>query len=250
MVIYSKYKTSMINPKTGVSVVFDKNHYKGDKAGQGISLPLSTATNACLSSNRKEVMILLAYGVGYRDTCRILEVLKNIKEPIRRSLSDSYFRKCCTYYSNHLDALKKLIGDFKPIAESYIDYYEENKNKVHFQVKSANSIKNDKLDLSNAETEIKKLLNSLLLYTRQIIPDDYDDDILRSQELELKLKIQNCDSIELLNEYYGELLTVLNQKQEIRENEVNHQNLKAIRYLRQCGFTEAAYKWLKCFPNK
>jgi len=149
-----------------------------------------------------------------------------------------------------LSKLKTFIGDYKSKAESYIDYYEDNKYKNKFLVKENPKITTGKITLNNAESDIRNLLNTLLLYTRQVIPEEESIDKLRSKELEIKLKMQKCDNIEILNDYYEELLDILTKKKEIREFEPNHSNLKAVRYLNQCGFIEAAYKWLKCFPNK
>ena len=59
-----------------------------------------------------------------------------------------------------------------------------------------------------------------------------------------------CDDISILNEYYSQLLTILSQKDEYRKNLPNKASYKAIRCLQQCGFTEAAYKWLNNFPKK
>lgn len=88
------------------------------------------------------------------------------------------------------------------------------------------------------------------MFTKVNVPENDNIKKLNIQEKEIKEKIMKCDNISILNEYYSQLLTILSQKDEYRKNLPNKASYKAIRCLQQCGFTEAAYKWLNNFPKK
>lgn len=249
MIVFARYIKKGINPETGVSSFFDKGYYKEKSIFSTKHLPQVTPTNKLIDNCRKELMILTAYGVGPSDIMKIMKVYKPALKKYERSLYKPYLSKCCIYYSYHIKELKKLIGDdFEAVAESLITYYENNRSKTN---QNMNIYTNDTcINVENAENEIRLLLNKLLLYTKTQVPCNHNIEELNIAEKEIKDKIMYCDEVSILNEYYSQLLTILSQKEEYRNNMPNSSNYKAIRCLQQSGFIEAAYKWLNNFPKK
>jgi hypothetical protein len=248
MIVFARYITKEINPETRVSRFFDLGYYKEKTPFASRHLPQVTPQNRLIDNNRKELMALAAYGVGPSDIMKIIKVYKPILKQFERSIFKPYLSKCCIYYSHHIKELKRLIGDdFEVLAESLITYYENNKDNPNQNMAVYSEAP---ISIETAEADIRLLLNKLLMFTKVNVPENDNIKKLNIQEKEIKEKIMKCDDISILNEYYSQLLTILSQKDEYRKNLPNKASYKAIRCLQQCGFTEAAYKWLNNFPKK
>lgn len=239
---YSQFISESINPQTGYSHLLDNGHYSYKME----RIPVPTPKNRVLKEVQKEMLTLSAYGVTSANNKKILQVWRKELQDITKDAFDTYCAKCCDYYSRHLKDLNLIIGDYVPVAQQLIEFYIENKDK--------SSITNWDLDkpinISTVIPDIKLLIQRLLQITEVEIPEHYEIKKLNEEEKSIKDKINSCEDIELLNNYYAKLIDVLNRKQNYRKILPQSEQYKAIRVLKESGFIESAYMWLDCFPNK
>ena len=66
---YEKYRKVAIDPKTGICEVFNKGYFKGNNLRYE---KISPQDNSIFKKAHKDVMCLLAYGVGKADTQHIV----------------------------------------------------------------------------------------------------------------------------------------------------------------------------------
>lgn len=244
--IYNEFISMEINPKTGVSRFFDFGYYTSEpQYGDVIASP--SKANRVVQELHNEIMVLKAYGVSHGNVKNILEVYRPAMKAVKKEALSSLITRWCVYYTKHLKDLKRLIGpDYQVKAEQLIDYYIKNKDNPSV----SNEYLNMPVTVESAINDIRSLLNKLLLFTQLDTPTEYNPKELFAREQEVKAKINKCEDIEMLNGYYAELVSILGSKNESRRNFANNENYKALRILKTCGFVEAAYKWLDCFPKK
>lgn len=243
---YSDFILVDKNPNTGLSKAFDKGYYNIEETYK-YQLPIPMPQNRILSTLHKEIMSLLAYGLGPTKTSDVLSVYNPAFKSLNRGAYKTYMNKCCYYYSYHISELKKLIGHYDSLAEQLIDYYIHNKDKnVVYDAYNTNPI--------NKETvieDIRTLLEKLLLYANAEISEELNIKELKEEENKIKQDLVNCHDVELVNDYYAKLISNLNKQNEYRKNSSkDHLQAKAVRVLKGSGFVDAAYKWLACFPKK
>lgn len=244
--IYKDFISKEINPKTGVSEFFDEGYYTSEQQYKDI-IASPSKNNRVIQELHNEIMILKAYGVSHARVKRILDVYRPGLKGVNKDAFSSLITRWCVYYSNHPKELKRLIGhDFDVKAEQLIDFYIKNKDNPSVSTEYLNM----PVTVEACIKDIRALLNKLLLFTQLETPQEYNPKELYAREQEIKAKINNCEDVEILNGYYAELVSVLGNKNESRRNFANNENYKAIRILKTCGFVEAAYKWLDCFPKK
>lgn len=244
--IYDEYISMKMNPESGVSRYFDNGYYRSELQYKDI-LACPSKANKIVQELHNEIMILKAYGVAHSNVKNILDVYRPALKAVKKDALLSIITRWCVYYAHHLKDLKRLIGPYYQIkAEQLIDYYIKNKDNPSV----SNEYLNMPVTIETAITDIRALLNKLLLFTQLETPVEYNPKELYSREQEVKAKINNCEDIEMLNGYYAELVSILGSKNESRRNFANNENYKALRILKTCGFVEAAYKWLDCFPKK
>ena len=87
------------------------------------------------------------------------------------------------------------------------------------------------------------------MYTSVQLPEYKDLKTLNKAEKEIKEKIMNCSNLEIKNDYYSRLVSILAQKEEFIMKQSNSESYIAISCLKEIGFVEAAYRWLNCFPK-
>lgn len=246
MNLYSEFITEAQNPKTGVSRYFDEDHYKSELSYRD-RLAAVSPKNRVIQELQSEILILTAYGVQQSNIKKILDVYRPAFKGIKREAYSSVITRWCVYYAVHHKQLKKLIGpDYNVKAEQLIDFYIKNKDNPSVSTEYLNL----PVTIEACINDIRALLNKLLLFTQLETPNESNIKELNVREREIKEKINNCEDIEILNGYYAELVSILGNKNENRRNYANSENYKAIRILKTCGFVEAAYKWLDCFPKK
>lgn len=244
--IYNEFISKEINPKTGVSGFFDKGYYTSEQQYADI-IASPSKNNRVVQEVHNEIMILKAYGVSHADVKKILDVYRPAMKAVKKDALSSIITRWCVYYSNHHKDLKRLIGhDWEVKAEQLIDFYVKNKDNPSVSTEYLNM----PVTVEACIEDIRALLNKLLLFTQLEIPQEYNPKELYAREQEIKKQINECEDVEILNGYYAELVSVLGNKNESRRNFANNENYKAIRILKTCGFVEAAYKWLDCFPKK
>lgn len=244
--IYNEFISKEINPKTGVSGFFDKGYYTSEQQYANI-IASPSKNNRVVQEVHNEIMILKAYGVSHADIKKILDVYRPAMKAVKKDALSSIITRWCVYYSNHHKDLKRLIGhDWEVKAEQLIDFYVKNKDNPSVSTEYLNM----PVTVEACIEDIRALLNKLLLFTQLEIPQEYNPKELYAREQEIKKQINDCEDVEILNGYYAELVSVLGNKNESRRNFANNENYKAIRILKTCGFVEAAYKWLDCFPKK
>lgn len=244
--IYNEFVSKEINPKTGVSGFFDKGYYTSEQQYADI-IANPSKNNRVVQEVHNEIMILKAYGVSHADVKKILDVYRPAMKAVKKDALSSIITRWCVYYSNHHKDLKRLIGhDFEVKAEQLIDFYIKNKDNPSVSTEYLNM----PVTVETCIEDIRALLNKLLLFTQLEIPQEYNPKELYAKEQEIKQKIMDCEDVEILNSAYAELISILGNKNESRRNFANNENYKAIRILKTCGFTKAAYKWLDCFPKK
>lgn len=244
--IYNEFISKEINPKTGVSGFFDKGYYTSEQQYADI-IASPSKNNRVVQEVHNEIMILKAYGVSHADVKKILDVYRPAIKAVKKDALSSIITRWCVYYSNHHKDLKRLIGhDWEVKAEQLIDFYVKNKDNPSVSTEYLNM----PVTVEACIEDIRALLNKLLLFTQLEIPQEYNPKELYAREQEIKKQINDCEDVEILNGYYAELVSVLGNKNESRRNFANNENYKAIRILKTCGFVEAAYKWLDCFPKK
>ena len=246
MNLYSKFITEEQNPETGLSRYFDKEHYKSELEYRN-KLASVSPKNKVIQELQPEILILTAYGVQQSNIKKILSVYRPAFKTIKREAYSSVITRWCVYYGVHHKELKKLIGrDYDIKAEQLIDFYIKNKDNPSVSTEYLNM----PVTIEACVHDIRALLNKLLLFTQLETPNETNIKNLNTQEREIKEKINRCEDVEILNGYYAELVSILGNKNENRRNLANSENYKAIRILKTCGFVEAAYKWLDCFPKK
>lgn len=244
--IYNEFISKEINPKTGVSGFFDKGYYTSEQQYADI-IASPSKNNRVVQEVHNEIMILKAYGVSHADVKKILDVYRPAMKAVKKDALSSIITRWCVYYSNHRKDLKRLIGhDWEVKAEQLIDFYIKNKDNPSVSTEYLNM----PVTIEACIEDIRALLNKLLLFTQLETPQEYNPKELYTREQEIKKQINECEDVEILNGYYAELVSVLGNKNESRRNFANNENYKAIRILKTCGFVEAAYKWLDCFPKK
>lgn len=244
--IYNEFISKEINPKTGVSGFFDKGYYTSEQQYADI-IASPSKNNRVVQEVHNEIMILKAYGVSHADVKKILDVYRPAMKAVKKDALSSIITRWCVYYSNHHKDLKRLIGhDWEVKAEQLIDFYIKNKDNPSVSTEYLNM----PVTVEACIEDIRALLNKLLLFTQLETPQEYNPKELYAREQEIKKQINECEDVEILNGYYAELVSVLGNKNESRRNFANNENYKAIRILKTCGFVEAAYKWLDCFPKK
>lgn len=244
--IYNEFISKEINLKTGVSGFFDKGYYTSEQQYADI-IASPSKNNRVVQEVHNEIMILKAYGVSHADVKKILDVYRPAMKAVKKDALSSIITRWCVYYSNHHKDLKRLIGhDWEVKAEQLIDFYVKNKDNPSVSTEYLNM----PVTVEACIEDIRALLNKLLLFTQLEIPQEYNPKELYAREQEIKKQINECEDVEILNGYYAELVSVLGNKNESRRNFANNENYKAIRILKTCGFVEAAYKWLDCFPKK
>lgn len=244
--IYNEFISKEINPKTGVSGFFDKGYYTSEQQYADI-IASPSKNNRVVQEVHNEIMILKAYGVSHADVKKILDVYRPAMKAVKKDALSSIITRWCVYYSNHHKDLKRLIGhDWEVKAEQLIDFYIKNKDNPSVSTEYLNM----PVTIEACIEDIRALLNKLLLFTQLETPQEYNPKELYTREQEIKKQINECEDVEILNGYYAELVSVLGNKNESRRNFANNENYKAIRILKTCGFVEAAYKWLDCFPKK
>ena len=244
--IYKDFISKEINPKTGVSGFFDLGYYTSEQQYKDI-IASPSKNNRVVQELHNEIITLKAYGVSHADTKKILDIYRPAMKAVKKDALSSLITRWCVYYSNHHKELKRLIGhDFEIKAEQLIDFYIKNKDNPSVSTEYLNM----PVTVESCIEDIRALLNKLLLFTQLDTPQEYNSKELYTREQEIKQKINNCEDIEMLNGYYAELVSVLGNKNESRRNFANNENYKALRILKTCGFVEAAYKWLDCFPKR
>ena len=244
--IYNEFISKEINPKTGVSGFFDKGYYTSEQQYANI-IASPSKNNRVVQEVHNEIMILKAYGVSHADVKKILDVYRPAMKAVKKDALSSIITRWCVYYSNHHKDLKRLIGhDWEVKAEQLIDFYVKNKDNPSVSTEYLNM----PVTVEACIEDIRALLNKLLLFTQLETPQEYNPKELYAREQEIKKQINECEDVEILNGYYAELVSVLGNKNESRRNFANNENYNAIRILKTCGFVEAAYKWLDCFPKK
>lgn len=244
--IYEDFISKEINPKTGISGFFDKGYYTSEQQYADI-IASPSKNNRVVQEVHNEIMILKAYGVSHADVKKILDVYRPAMKAVKKDALSSIITRWCVYYSNHHKDLKRLIGhDWEVKAEQLIDFYIKNKDNPSVSTEYLNM----PVTVEACIEDIRALLNKLLLFTQLETPQEYNPKELYAREQEIKKQINECEDVEILNGYYAELVSVLGNKNESRRNFANNENYKAIRILKTCGFVEAAYKWLDCFPKK
>ena len=244
--IYNEFISKEINPKTGVSGFFDKGYYTSEQQYANI-IASPSKNNRVVQEVHNEIMILKAYGVSHADVKKILDVYRPAMKAVKKDALSSIITRWCVYYSNHHKDLKRLIGhDWEVKAEQLIDFYVKNKDNPSVSTEYLNM----PVTVEACIEDIRALLNKLLLFTQLETPQEYNPKELYAREQEIKKQINECEDVEILNGYYAEIVSVLGNKNESRRNFANNENYNAIRILKTCGFVEAAYKWLDCFPKK
>lgn len=244
--MYQDFVTEKINPATGFSHFLDEDYYTSEP--QYINMMASAVgKNKIANEVQPQVMILKAYGLSHGQLLDILCVYKPALKEVNKKAIKSLITRWCRYFSYHLKDLKRLIGDnWQVKAEQLIDFYIKNKDNPSV----ANSYLNQPVSIDSCIDDIRSLLEKLLLITQLEIPIEHNPKHLYNEEQEVKKKINNCEDIELLSDYYAELISILGKKNENRNNFSKAEKYKAIRILKTCGFIEAAHKWLNCFPKK
>lgn len=244
---YKQFISYNINPDTGVSEVFNKGFYseRGTTFYRN-NLPQITKNNRVLYELLVDIMSLVAYGLNHSDTIKILSLWNDDLSNLGRGVYKDYITKCCIYYSYHISELHKLIKDYSIRAEELIDFYVANKDNPKI-----NKFENSPINLDTCKHDIRSLINRLLNIANIEIPEEHKISELDKQINELKLKFCKCEKTELINEYYGELISLMTTKEEQERinNSEEYDSYEAVRYLRSCGFIEAAYKWLSYFPE-
>lgn len=244
--MYQEYITVNINPDTGFSRYFDKNYYSSESKYINM-LATAVGKNKIINELQVEILILKAYGISNAQIINILSIFKPAVKEVNKDAIKSIITRWCRYFSYHLKDLKRLIGDnWQAKAEQLIDFYIKNKDNPSI----ANSYLNQPVSIDSCIDDIRSLLEKLLLITQLEIPVEHNPKQLYNEEQEVKKKINNCEDIELLSDYYAELISILGKKNESRNNFSKAEKYKAIRILKTCGFIEAAHKWLNCFPKK
>lgn len=239
---YKQFILESKNPQTGFSHLFDDGHYSYKIQ----RLPIPNPKNRVLQEVQKEMLCLAAFGVGSANNKKILQVWRKELQNITKDAFDTYCSKCCDYYSRHLKDLKLIVGDYVPVAQQLIEYYVENKDKSVI----TNWDLDKPINISTVIPDIKLLIQRLLQIANVQIPEQYDIKKLNEEERKIKSKINSCEDMEILNNYYAKLIDVLNKKQNYRQTLPQSEQYKAIRILKDSGFVEAAYMWLDSFPNK
>lgn len=242
--MYQEYISEPLNPKTGFSNYLNIDHYKSDLDYKD-KLPRPVPKNRIMLILHKEIMSLACYGVSPAITRKILGVWKSELKNIARPAFATYYQRCCIYYSLRLKELKKLVGNYQDYAEQLIDFYETNKNKSSLEY----TYLNKPINISTAVIDIRALIERLLMYTSAQLPEYKDLKELNKAEKEIKEKIMNCSNLEIMNDYYSRLVSILAQKEEYKMKQANSESYKAISCLKDIGFVEAAYRWLNCFPK-
>ena len=246
MSLYEDFIAEPINPETGVSKYFDKDHYKQERRYINV-LAVPSTKNKVVQELQIEALCLIAYGVSQAKIKKIFDIYRPAYRSVKRDAYSSIYSRWCLYFSHHLKELKRLIGhDFEVKAEQLIDFYIKNKDNPSISTEYLNM----PVTIESSIDDIRALLNKLLLFTQLETPNETNIKNLNAQEREIKEKINRCEDVEILNGYYAELVSILGNKNENRRNLANSENYKAIRILKTCGFVEAAYKWLDCFPKK
>lgn len=243
---YKKYISEELNPITGVSRFFDINHYNS-KGSYKTIIATASQKNYLVNDLKRETLLLKAYGLNNSDTRKVLLVYKPEFESTSKDAYSDIIARWCTYYSYHIDELKNILGNsWFAEAEHLLDYYLSNKDS-----KAANNkYLTEPITYNNCIKDIRNLLNKLILYAQCELPDEYNLKDLKEKEQRIKQRLSNCEDVEVLNDLYSELLSILKKKEQTRNLAKDSQDLKAIRVLKSCGFLEAAYLWLECFPNK
>ena len=244
--IYNEFVEKVINPKTGFSTFLDKGYYTSEQKYVDI-LATASKNNRIVNELQGKIMTLKAYGVSHANTFKILKIYKPALKEVKKDAISSVITRWCIYYSNHYKELKRLIGpDWQVKAEQLIDFYIKNKDNPSI----SNAYLNQPVTIDACIEDIRYLLNRLLLFTQLDVPVEHNPKQLYAREQEIKEQINKCEDIEILNGFYAELISILGNKNESRRNFANAENYRAIRILKTCGFIEAAYKWLDCFPKK
>ena len=244
--IYNQFAEKEINPDTGFSRFLDKDYYTSEQQYTNI-IATATRNNQIVNELHTEFVLLKAYGISNANVIKILSVYKPALKEVKKDAVSSIIVRWCVYYSNHYKELKRLLGDDWQIkAEQLIDFYIKNKDNPSIP----NAYLNQPVTIECCIQDIRALLNRLLLFTQLEIPIEHSSKQLYDKEQQIKKHINDCEDIELLSSFYAELLSVLGSKSENRNNFAKAENYKAIRILKTCGFVEAAYKWLDCFPKK
>lgn len=247
MVNYDEYRVVEKNPKTGIATTFDKGYYKNVKTGiYKDRLPFVTPKNRIIETLHREIMCLTAFGLQPAMVYKVLCVFRKNLMDVNKDAMATYIANCCTYYSCHKDDLRRVIKGFESRSMQLIDFYESNKDRTNITEQYDNS----SIDINTALTDIRVLIQRLLLFAEYSVPNDIITKQLSEQEKSLKDRISKCEDINMLNELYTELISVLGRKNTTRQNSKNYNNYRAINCLKSSGFVEAAYKWLNCFPNK
>lgn len=243
--MYKDYIYMPINPTTNLSTFFDPDHYKGETEYRN-RVAHASKQNNIVEKLKVEILQLTAYGVQPAIIKKVLSIYKPELNSIRSEAFKSLASRWCIYYSRHLKELHKLIGnDWKVKAEQLIEYYEHNK----FRPKRETNFDETPVSIGACIEDIRYYLEKLLVYANYNTPSEFKIKDLNIQEQVIKEQINKCEDLEMLNSYYAKLVSLLGNKKEFYARQSQAEQLKAIRILKSCGFIEAAYKWLNCFPK-
>ena len=244
--LYEKFIAKPINPKTKVSEFFDEHYYTSEASYRNI-IASPSPKNYILNTIKREIIILKAYGVANVQVRAILIAYKPELDEVNKDAISTIITRWCVYYSYHLEELYEILGStWQAEAERLIEFYITHKNDKQ----TKNKYLTAPVEVTDSIKDIKNLLNKLILYTQLEIPEAYNIKELKDKEQDIKNKINKCEDVEIFNGYYSELTSILRDINESRKNAKNAKEYKAIRVLKTCGFLEAAYKWLDCFPDR
>ena len=228
---YEKYRKVAIDPKTGICEVFNKGHFKGNNLRYE---KISPQDNSIFKKAHKDVMCLLAYGVGKADTQHIV----GFKYPEYGSLNPATaadnMTKWCIYYSVRPKELAALLKGYEAVCETLIDAYEYRDNVTNNTLPSIDEIR----------TTVQKLVN----YTKIEIPTMFVSKDLKLQETQLKMKMNNCSNREMFSRLYGELIENFELQDQYNRDKKNYKQYKAIRDLKSSGILDACQAWLANYP--
>ena len=249
--------TNPINPKTGVSVLFDKDHFTGKDRHryQNGSEPPICITKP-LKNHSDECLCLMAKGYSYSSIIGIMNDIypaefKNInKDTIR-----SYLSRCAMYYSTHLDSLIDIVGDYNFRCKDILSKL----NISYGFGKSINTSKDKTDDTYFLDKNTDKVLDRIRSCFSEIhdLILTYPDKLFNLEELEKEIreqqtKIGTCRNIEDVTTYYQSIKSLYIKKAEmkaLKKNKEGYKEAYIVKALKESGIDKAIKKFDKMMKN-
>lgn len=245
--------TEEINPHTGVSRIFDKDHFKNvkDKSRYQAKQQAPICNIPALKPHRDKCLCLMAKGYSILTSIKIIMMIypKEFKNQSEKSLR-SHLSRCAMYFSTHIDELIYIIGDYNLKCKEILSKIETKSSTNNTTTKISTMIleKNPEQVLDRINACFMEIHDLILTYPDRIFNlTDIENNIKEQQ-----IKLSTCGNIDDLTETYQAVKSLYIRKEEfkkLKREDKLYKEAYMVKALKESGIDRAIKKYYKIMKN-